>query len=114
MCRMSVFLLINNASTVADYTPVRIFVHKQEAIAFLFAYEQATVFKPIVLYEYVLENGSATYPTCFYRVKRNDNRIVEGLETVPVNPTEFRKIHPFLYDKLQSMFASSLEDYRAC
>ena len=109
---MSVFILVNNASTVGDYTPIKLFTNFEEASKFLLAYEQKTVFKPIILYEYVLENGSATYPVCFFRVIRNKTYVVEGIEKIPVNPTEFRKNHPFLFDKTQSMFADSSEERR--
>ena len=106
---MSVFLLVNNSSTVSDATPFKIFVDKGEAIRSLYEYEQVSVFKPIVLYEYVLENGNATYPIAFHRVKRNWKSLVEGVERIPVNPVEFRKQHPFVFDKLQSFTDSSHE-----
>ena len=111
--QMSIFILVNNASAVGDTTPVRMFTNSEEAIKFLFAYEQKSVFKPVLLYEYVLENGSATYPICFYRVKRNETQLVDGYDKVAVVPTEFRKSHPFLFDKLQSMFDASTEEHRA-
>ena len=110
---MSIFILVNNARSVGDTMPIRIFTNSEEAIKFLFAYEQTTVFKPILLYEYLLENGSATYPICFYRVKRNEKQLVDGYEKIAVSPTEFRKSHPFLFDKIQSMFDASTEEHRA-
>lgn len=108
---MHLFLLVNNASTVRDATPVTIYTNYEEAIAGLAKYEQTTVFRPIILYEYVLENGSAIYPKWMYRREREGNQV--ELTKYPVNPTEFRKSHPFVWDKGQSMFASSLEDMRA-
>ena len=106
---MSVFLLVNNSTTVADVTPFKIFLDKGEAIRSLYEYEQVSVFKPIILYEYVLDNGNATYPIAFHKVKRNWKSVVEGIETIPVNPVEFRKKHPFIFDKLQAFTDSSGE-----
>lgn len=99
---MRIFILVNNSTSVSDMTPARIFTNKEEAIKELYEYEQKSVFKQIVLYEYVLENGSATYPSFFYRVKRQYKSIVEGIEHFPVNQTEFRKNHPFIFDKFES------------
>ena len=50
---MSIFLLVNKSSTVSDVTPATVFVDKGQAIRALYEYEMATVFKPIVLYEYI-------------------------------------------------------------
>ena len=99
---MRIYLLVNNSTSVSDTTPAKIFTKKEEAIKELFDYEQKSVFKQIVLYEYVLDNGSATYPSFFYRVKREYKSIVEGLEQFPVNHKEFRKNHPFIFDKFES------------
>jgi len=110
---MKLFIIINNASTVGDSTPVKIFTDLEEATAFLFEYEQKSIFKPIVMYEYTLVNGSASFPKCLYRVKRGETHLVEGLETVLINPVEFQKNHPFLFNKFQSMFANSTEEYRS-
>ena len=99
---MSVFLLVNNASTVTDVTPAAIFLEKGAAIKALYEYEKASVFRPIVLYEYTLVDGFAQYPSCFHRVKRDWKSIVEGIETIPIQETEFRKMHPFIFDKLTS------------
>jgi len=110
---MSVFLLVNNSSTVADTTPAAIFVDKGLAIRALYEYERASVFRPIVLYEYSLTDGVALHPECFHRVKRNNKGIVDGVETVPVNPAEFIKSHPFIFDKLESFLMPSNEGKRA-
>lgn len=107
------FLLINNAVTVADVTPTAIFVDRGQAMRALYEYEQVSVFKPILLYEYVLTDGIGKYPLCFYRVKRNWKSIVEGIEKVAVNQTEFKKQHPFIFDKLESIFEPSTEIPRA-
>ena len=112
--RMNLFVVINNASTVGDCTPVKIFTDMEEAMFFLFEYEQKSIFKPIIMYEYTLINGSATFPKCFYRVNRGEKHLVEGIEKVPINSAEFQKNHPFLFDKFQSMFANSSENYRSC
>jgi hypothetical protein len=90
--------------------PVQLFASYEDAIAGLRAYEQQSVFRPIVLYEYVFQNGSATYPSWFYRIEREGSQT--NLAKYPVNPTEFRKVHPFLF--AQPMTEASLEPYRAC
>lgn len=110
---MNLFIIINNASTVGDSTPVKIFTDMEEAMFFLLEYEQKSIFKPIVMYEYTLLNGSATFPKCLYRVKRDEKHLVKGIEKVPIHPAEFQKNHPFLFDKFQSMFANSSEEYRS-
>jgi hypothetical protein len=110
---MSVFLLVNNSSTVADTTPAAIFVEKGEAIRALYEYEKVSVFRPILLYDYPLKDGVALHPVCFYRVKRNNKGIVDGVETVPVNSAEFVKSHPFIFDKLESFLLPSNEGKRA-
>jgi len=106
---MSIFLLVNKSTTVSDATPATVFVDKGQAIRALYEYEMATVFKPIVLYEYLLRDGFATYPSCFHRVKRNWKSVVEGIETVPINQEEFKKNHPFVFDKLESVRETSPE-----
>ena len=93
MPRMSIFLLVNNSATVRDTTPIRIYTSYEEGSKGLRDHGQHSQFQPIVLYEYVLQNGSAEYPKCFYRLSRSDKQI----ETLPVNPSEFRKQHPFLF-----------------
>ena len=92
---MRIYLLVNNSTSVSDTTPAKIFTKKEEAIKELFDYEQKSVFKQIVLYEYVLDNGSATYPSFLYRVKREYKSIVEGIE-------QFRKNHPCMFDTFES------------
>lgn len=104
---MSIYLLVNNSSTVGDVTPAKVFVEKGVAIRALHEYEQKSVFRPIVLYEYILEDGEATYPVCFYRVHRNKKGIVEGVEKIPIREYEFKKNHPFIFDKLESFFEPS-------
>jgi len=105
---MSIFLLVNNSAQVSDVTPAAIFVDKGQAIKALYEYEQASVFRPIVLYEYVLTDGIATIPKCFHRVKRNWRLVVEGYETVPVHQVEFIKHHPFIFDKLEACTTPSV------
>ena len=104
---MSIFLLVNNSSTVSDVTPATVFVDKEQAFRALYKYEMASVFKPIVLYEYILTDGFAKYPSFFHRVKRNWKSIVEGIETMPVNHEEYKKNHPFVFDKLESVCETS-------
>ena len=110
---MSIFLLVNNASSVADTTPAAIFTDKGLAIRTLYAYEQASVFRPIILMEYPLTDGVAKFPSCFHRVKRDWRSIVDGIETVSVNSAEFVKQHPFIFDKLESFLMPSNEGKRA-
>ena len=110
---MSIFLLVNNSAQVGDITPAAVFLDKGQAIKALYEYEQTSVFRPIVLYEYVLTGGFATIPTYFHRVKRNWRLVVEGCETVPVNPTEFTKVHPFIFDKLEAFTTPSTMKERA-
>ena len=105
---MSIFLLVNNSAQVSDVTPAAVFLDKGQAIKALYAYEQASVFRPIILYEYSLQDGFATIPKCFHRVKRNWRLVVEGCESVPINPSEFVKAHPFIFDKLEAFTTSSM------
>ena len=110
---MSLFILINNSSTVKDGTPVKIFQNKEVAIQNLYEYEMKSVFKPILLYEYLFVDGQAQFPKWFYKVKRDSKGIVEGIEQTPVNITEYIKTHPFVFDKLESMFDASTRKERA-
>jgi len=103
---MSIFVLVNNSTQVADVTPAALFLDKGQAIKALYEYEMASVFRPIVLYEYPLLNGVAMIPSCFHRVTRN-RLLVDGYETVPVNPTEFIKTHPFIFDKMEAFTTPS-------
>jgi hypothetical protein len=104
---MSIFLLVNNSAQVSDVTPAAIFVDKGQAIKALYEYEQASVFRPIVLYEYVLTDGIARIPKYFHRVKRNWRLVVEGCETIAINESEFVKNHPFIFDKLEALTTPS-------
>jgi hypothetical protein len=110
---MSLFLLVNNSAQVADVSPAALFLDKGQAIKALYEYEQASVFRPIVLYEYVLVDGVATIPKCFHRVKRNWRSVVDGCETIPINPSEFIKQHPFIFDKLEAFTTPSTMKERA-
>ena len=107
---MSIFLLVNNSPQVADVSPAALFVDKGQAIKALYEYEQASVFRPIVLYEYALVDGVATVPTCFHRVKRNWRLVVDGYETLPIHPSEFIKQHPFIFDKLKACTTSTMKE----
>jgi len=99
---MSVFLLINNSSTVKDVTPAKLFLDKETAIKALYEYEMKSVFKPILLYEYAMEDGVAEFPSFLYRVNRTTKNLVDGYEQIPVRVNEFIKKHPFIFDKLES------------
>ena len=110
---MSVFLLINNSSTVKDVTPAKLFFNKETAIKALYEYEMKSVFKPIVLYEYRMENDIAEIPSFLYRIKRTSKNLVEGHEQIPVRVNEFIKNHPFIFDKLESFRDAEHIDRRA-
>ena len=113
MYRMSIFVLVNNSSIVNDVTPVKMFLTRELAIQALYDYEMKSVFKPVIMYEYTLKDGVADMPTCWYKIKRSNKGIVEGHERIPVNQKEYLKRHPFLFDKLESMFDASTQNERA-
>ena len=104
---MSIFVLVNNSTQVCDVTPAALFLDKGQAIKALYEYEQMSVFRPIVLYEYPLLDGVAMIPSCFHRVTRNWRRVVDGYETVPVNSNAFIKVHPFIFDKMEAFTTPS-------
>ena len=105
---MSIFLLVNNNSTINDRTPMKIYTSFDKALAGLFELDMKSVFKPIVLYEYTLIDGVGKFPVCFYRVKRDSKHLVEGHERIPINQSEFTKIHPFVFDKYESILDASV------